>query len=49
MRAAPPWPIEPVYRRVDSCAGEVEAASSYFYSTWGEASDREPAQESRAS
>ena len=27
----------PVFRRVDSCAGEVEAASNYFYSTWGEA------------
>jgi carbamoyl-phosphate synthase large subunit len=28
--------IRPVYRRVDSCAGEVEAASNYYYSTWGE-------------
>jgi carbamoyl-phosphate synthase large subunit len=28
--------IRPAYRRVDSCAGEVEAASNYFYSTWGE-------------
>ena len=28
-----------VYRRVDSCAGEVEAASNYFYSTWGEADE----------
>jgi carbamoyl-phosphate synthase large subunit len=24
------------YRRVDSCAAEVEARSNYFYSTWGE-------------
>jgi carbamoyl-phosphate synthase large subunit len=31
-----------VYRRVDSCAGEVEAASNYYYSTWGEA-DEAPA------
>ncbi|MGZ8694016.1 MAG: carbamoyl-phosphate synthase large subunit [Gaiellaceae bacterium] len=31
--------IQPVYRRVDSCAGEVEAASNYFYSTWGEADE----------
>ncbi len=38
-------PIEPVYRRVDSCAGEVEAASNYLYSTWGEASDAEPARD----
>jgi carbamoyl-phosphate synthase large subunit len=31
--------IRPSYRRVDSCAGEVEAASNYFYSTWGEADE----------
>jgi carbamoyl-phosphate synthase large subunit len=31
--------IKPAYRRVDSCAGEVEAASNYFYSTWGEGED----------
>jgi carbamoyl-phosphate synthase large subunit len=30
------WGVRPSYRRVDSCAGEVEAASNYFYSTWGE-------------
>jgi carbamoyl-phosphate synthase large subunit len=28
--------IRPVYRRVDSCGGEVDAASNYYYSTWGE-------------
>ncbi len=28
--------IRPAYRRVDSCAGEVEARSNYYYSTWGE-------------
>jgi carbamoyl-phosphate synthase large subunit len=33
------WGVRPSYRRVDSCAGEVEAASSYFYSTWGEADE----------
>ena len=27
--------VRPAYRRVDSCAGEVEAASNYLYSTWG--------------
>ena len=36
--------VRPAYRRVDSCAAEVEAASNYLYSTWGErdelASDR---------
>ncbi|HEY3184935.1 MAG TPA: carbamoyl-phosphate synthase large subunit, partial [Gaiellaceae bacterium] len=28
-----------VYRRVDSCAGEVDASSNYFYSTRGERHD----------
>src|SRR5436309_3942056 len=28
--------VRPSYRRVDSCAGEVEAGSNYLYSTWGE-------------
>ena len=31
-----------VYRRVDSCAGEVEAASNYFYSTTGEVDEAPP-------
>jgi carbamoyl-phosphate synthase large subunit len=34
--------VRPVFRRVDSCAGEVEAASNYFYSTWGEAEEAAP-------
>ncbi|HEY5099403.1 MAG TPA: carbamoyl-phosphate synthase large subunit [Gaiellaceae bacterium] len=34
--------VRPVYRRVDSCAGEVEAASNYYYSTWGEAEEAAP-------
>jgi carbamoyl-phosphate synthase large subunit len=33
------WGVRPSYRRVDSCAGEVEAASTYYYSTWGEADE----------
>jgi carbamoyl-phosphate synthase large subunit len=33
------WGVRPAYRRVDSCAAEVEAASNYLYSTWGEADD----------
>jgi carbamoyl-phosphate synthase large subunit len=32
----------PVYRRIDSCAGEVAAASNYFYATWGEADEAPP-------
>jgi carbamoyl-phosphate synthase large subunit len=31
--------VRPAYRRVDSCAAEVEAGSNYFYSTWGEADE----------
>ncbi|HEX6490375.1 MAG TPA: carbamoyl-phosphate synthase large subunit [Gaiellaceae bacterium] len=34
--------VKPVYRRVDSCGGEVEAGSNYLYSTWGEADERPP-------
>ena len=34
--------VRPVFRRVDSCAGEVEAASTYYYSTWGEADEAPP-------
>jgi len=32
----------PVYRRIDSCAGEVAAASNYFYATWGECDEAVP-------
>ncbi len=34
--------IKPSYRRVDSCAGEVEAGSNYYYSTWGEEDEALP-------
>ncbi|MGI8605533.1 MAG: carbamoyl-phosphate synthase large subunit, partial [Gaiellaceae bacterium] len=34
--------VRPVYRKVDSVAGEVEARSNYLYSTWGEAGDFAP-------
>jgi carbamoyl-phosphate synthase large subunit len=37
------WGVRPAYRRVDSCAGEVEAASTYYYSTYGEADEAPPA------
>jgi carbamoyl-phosphate synthase large subunit len=36
------WGVRPSYRRVDSCAAEVEAASNYFYSTWGESDECAP-------
>src|SRR5439155_1600060 len=32
----------PVYRRIDSCAGEVAAESSYYYATWDEADEAPP-------
>ncbi len=35
-RARRGWGVRPAYRRVDSCAAEVEASSNYLYSTWGE-------------
>jgi carbamoyl-phosphate synthase large subunit len=38
-RARHGWGVRPAYRRVDSCAAEVEAKSNYLYSTWGEADD----------
>ena len=34
--------VRPAFRRVDSCAGEVEASSNYYYSTWGEADEAPP-------
>jgi carbamoyl-phosphate synthase large subunit len=34
--------VRPAYRRVDSCAAEVEASSNYFYSTWGEQDEARP-------
>jgi carbamoyl-phosphate synthase large subunit len=34
--------VRPAYRRVDSVAGEVEAASNYYYSTWGEVDEAPP-------
>ena len=36
------WGVQSVFRRVDSCAGEVEAASTYYYSTWGELDEAPP-------
>ncbi len=36
------WGVRPVYRRVDSVAGEVAARSNYLYSTWGEADELLP-------
>jgi carbamoyl-phosphate synthase large subunit len=37
--------VRPSFRRVDSCAGEVEAASTYYYSTWGETEELPPTED----
>ena len=34
--------LKPVYRRIDSVAGEVEAPSNYYYATWGEQDEGAP-------
>src|SRR4249919_233934 len=34
--------LRPVYRRIDSVAGEVEAPSNYYYATWGEQDENPP-------
>ena len=41
-RARRSWGVRPSYRRVDSCAAEVEASSNYLYSTWGEEDEARP-------
>jgi carbamoyl-phosphate synthase large subunit len=37
----------PVYRRIDSCAGEVHAESNYYYATWGERDEAPPPRDGR--
>jgi len=37
----------PVYRRIDSVAGEVEARSNYYYATWGERDEAPPTGEAK--
>jgi len=34
--------LKPSYHLVDTCAGEFQAATPYFYSTWGESDEGEP-------
>jgi carbamoyl-phosphate synthase large subunit len=42
-RTSDPAPRPVSFRRVDSCAGEVDAGSNYFYSTTGERDEAPPA------
>ena len=44
-RARRSWGVRPAFRRVDSCAAEVEASSNYLYSTWGEEDEARPGSE----
>jgi carbamoyl-phosphate synthase large subunit len=36
------WNIRPVYKMVDTCAGEFAAATPYFYSTYEDENEAEP-------
>jgi len=50
MKTTPPviyelrkrWNIMPVYKKVDTCAGEFEAVSPYYYSAYDEEDDSSP-------
>ena len=42
------WGIRPVYKMVDTCAAEFEAATPYFYSTYEEENEAIPAAGPRA-
>ncbi|MEX0762182.1 MAG: carbamoyl-phosphate synthase large subunit [Dehalococcoidia bacterium] len=42
------WGILPVYKMVDTCAGEFEATTPYFYSTYEQENEAEPLGGNRA-
>ena len=42
------WSIRPVYKMVDTCAAEFEAATPYFYSTYEEENEATPLEGKRA-
>ncbi|MBI4296679.1 MAG: carbamoyl-phosphate synthase large subunit, partial [Chloroflexi bacterium] len=42
------WNIRPVYKMVDTCAAEFDAATPYFYSTYEQENEAEPIKESKA-
>jgi carbamoyl-phosphate synthase large subunit len=42
------WNIRPVYKMVDTCAAEFEAATPYFYSTYESENEAEPLQKKKA-
>jgi len=42
------WNIHPVYKMVDTCAAEFDAATPYFYSTYEQENEAEPIKENKA-
>ena len=42
------WNIRPVYKMVDTCAAEFEAATPYYYSTYDEENEAPPMEGARA-
>ncbi len=42
------WNIRPVYKMVDTCAAEFDAATPYFYSTYEEENEAAPLHENKA-
>jgi carbamoyl-phosphate synthase large subunit len=42
------WNIRPVYKMVDTCAAEFDAATPYFYSTYEQENEAEPLEENKA-
>ncbi|GAI26450.1 unnamed protein product, partial [marine sediment metagenome] len=42
------WNIRPVYKMVDTCAAEFDAATPYFYSTYEQENEAKPSQGSKA-
>jgi len=42
------WNIRPVYKMVDTCAAEFDAATPYFYSTYEQENEAEPSQGNKA-
>ncbi len=42
------WGLRPVYKMVDTCAGEFEAETPYFYSTYEQENEAQPMQGKKA-
>ncbi|MFC1860210.1 carbamoyl-phosphate synthase large subunit [Chloroflexota bacterium] len=42
------WNIRPVYKMVDTCAAEFDAATPYFYSTYEQENEAQPVQKNKA-